>query len=1246
MTLAGKLLGRLMKELFAPSGESLDRSAYEQSGAIDHSGPRLRKEGFMMLTSIVSSPRGRFTLPAFMTILLLLSSLAMAQTTLSTGTINGTVTDPSGAVVSSAKVVITNTGTAQKINLTSSSSGSFSSGPLDPGQYKVEVTAKGFSGISEMVTVQVGNTATVLAKLIVGQESQVIEVQGSTVQVNTEQATVQGVLTSAQIENLPVNGRNFLDLAQLEPGVQIQDGQNFDPTKAGYSSISFGGRFGRTARVNVDGVDVSDETVGTTTADVPASAIDEFQISQSSLDLSQDLTSSGAVNVTTKSGTNKLHGEAFGFFRDHSMAAAAAGGQDLYNQRSQYGASLGGPVIKNKLFFFADGERTKQDSLAPVVLSGTPYAPDGAGFSSPFREDNLIGKVDYNLRNGAKAFYRYSYFKNSLLATFGLGFSVYDNKDITRQHVVGFDFTTGSFSHSIRFSYLKFQNQIVDATLSNSSLPFCCTGLELSSGSFFTGPNLLAPQSTPQSNREIKYDGSKTYHTHTIRYGISFNHVQGGGFADFYGSAPRVSWSTNGATEAFAATGSFGNGDPANPLNYPVNRLRVGNGQGFNTLNPALGFPAGGLGPDNRIGLYVGDSWKIKPNLTVSVGVRYDRDTGRTDSDLAAIPEINAEFPGYGNRVQQANANLAPQFGFAWDPGKNGKTVIRGGVGLFFENVIWNNVLFDRPERLRTGAFNAVTSACFGGNPQPVPIRDASGNASTISPVGICGNNVHIGDVIPQILSFWQQVLAGNTFDTKAVNPNFVGTSLAEGLGVPGPALFDPNYKTPRSVQINIGIQREIRHGMVLSADYLRNIETKTLLGIDVNKVGDISTFNQGGAQAAIASVEANCGLGVTVASTYSGNCNLDPSNGTNDGLTYGTVSNPARPAVMEDYASNGLGVPNDASGVGCGQPIAAGGFGHPCAFGGVNPNQNQAFFLKPIGRSVYNALQLKLTQNVNNPMRGVKALNFQISYSLSNLSNTGGAQVTGTPADSDQDFVLTAADNNKPGRYYGPALLDRTHQISFGGYADVPGGFRLGLIAHFYSPLSSAIVAPNFGSSAEIFRTDFTGDGSVGDPVPGTHLGQFDRGTNAGSLNALISHYNTTQGNQATPAGNVLIQNNQMTLTDLQNLGGVSPLIDPAPAGQVNYTWLRALDMRLAWRHTFKDRFTIEPSVGFFNLPNFSNFNLPPNTMNGILFGAGNGSINGTTKADNEAFRVGNGTGVYGLGSQRQIEFGLRFVF
>ena len=209
-----------------------------------------------------------------------------AQTTVGTGSIVGNVTDPSNAVISGAKVTITNVATGHVMTLSTNSAGAYNSGALLPGDYKVQVAGRGFRQMEMPVTVLVGNTATVNMKMEIGQESQVVEVQGSAVRVNTEQATVQGVLNAEQIENLPVNGRNFLDLAQLEPGVQIQDGQDFDPTKAGYSSISFGGRFGRTARIEVDGVDVSDETVGTTTMDIPASGIEEFQLSQSSLDLS------------------------------------------------------------------------------------------------------------------------------------------------------------------------------------------------------------------------------------------------------------------------------------------------------------------------------------------------------------------------------------------------------------------------------------------------------------------------------------------------------------------------------------------------------------------------------------------------------------------------------------------------------------------------------------------------------------------------------------------------------------------------------------------------------------------------------------------------------------------------------------------------------------------------------------------------------------------------------------------------
>ncbi len=173
----------------------------------------------------------------------LMLPMCLAQTTISTGSIQGTITDQSGAVVPGAKVLIINKSTGQTYSVMTTSSGAYASGALNPGDYTVRVEAKGFKTTETPVTVQVNVTSSANLKLAVGQGSEVVEVQGSDVEVNTEQATVQGILTAQQIENLPINGRNFLDLAQLEPGVQIQDGGTFDPTKNGFSSVSFGGRF-------------------------------------------------------------------------------------------------------------------------------------------------------------------------------------------------------------------------------------------------------------------------------------------------------------------------------------------------------------------------------------------------------------------------------------------------------------------------------------------------------------------------------------------------------------------------------------------------------------------------------------------------------------------------------------------------------------------------------------------------------------------------------------------------------------------------------------------------------------------------------------------------------------------------------------------------------------------------------------------------------------------------------------------
>jgi hypothetical protein len=1201
-------------------------------------------------------------------LVLLLTIGLVAQTTLSTGSIVGSVTDPSGAIVSGAKVTIIGISTGQTIELTTNSAGAYNSGPLSPGTYKVTVAQKGFSTVTTTTTVQVGNTATVNARMALGQESTTIEVQASAVQVNTEQPTVQGVLTANQIENLPVNGRNFLDLAQLEPGVQIQDGQNFDPTKAGYSSISFGGRFGRTARIEVDGVDVSDETVGTTTTDIPASAIQEFQISQSSLDMSSELTSSGAVNVTTKSGTNGIHGSGFGQIRDSSIGAAALPTPPGFSapfQRSQYGGDLGGPVIRDKMFFYMDGERTIQHTQVPVPVSD-PFGSYSGTFSDAFHEGNLLGKLDYQFANGAKLFYRMSYFKNSLGATFGYGYSVYDNVDITRNHVVGIDFNTGSFTHAIRFSYLKFQNQIVDATTGSPTLPFANVGAELFMGSsgLVAGPNLLAPQSTPQSNRQVRYDGSKIIGSHVIRYGMSFNHVQGGGFASFFKNGAQVgsnvsiaeiaaadnSWTPvgpanlNGCPEP-GPTGPCFAGGHTNPFNYPADFVTVANGLGFSTIHPALGFPAGGLGPDNRILLYLGDTWKIKGNFALTYGLRYQRDTGRTDSQYPAIPGLNALVPGLGNAVRQPNSNLAPQVGFAWDPMKNGKTSIRGGIGLFWENAVWNNVLFDGPPREPTGAFLQFFSPCAAVG-SPVPLQTTTG---TITPSAqVCGSSNDssfplIGNALPAIIALQQAYVAGSPLNLTASNPAYAGQYLSDCGAIttattncffaPGASMFNPNYRSPRSVQMNIGIQREIHHGMVVSADYVRNVQTHFLLGVDQNHAGDVKFFNPTAALDAINATNSSFGCPAGAAGV---DCAI------------------AAGATMGSYAGFGLGSASDMGGNSCEVATASVTFpnGYPCAFGGKNQNAPPLNFLSPVGRSVYSGLQAKWAYNVTNPVRGMSAVNFQVAYALSRFENSGGgvrADANVTASSGDQDFIVPALDNANVNQYFGPSTLDRTHQISFGGYMNFRGGFQLGLISHFYSPLSTTLTVPNTGSGAgEIFRTDFTGDGTTQDPIPGTKVGEFMRGINASNINKTIANFNANVVGQPTPAGQALIGANLMTASQLSQLGGVGnggvplPL---APSDQVNLAWMRALDMTIGWSHTFREHVTIKPSVGFFNLPNFVNFDLPESMLSGSLNGAP-GSINGTNYAGHFVNRVGVGTGVYSLGSPRQTEFTLKIIF
>jgi hypothetical protein len=1166
------------------------------------------------------------------TVVLAVSLPLAAQVSNATGNIQGKITDPTGAVVSNAKVTIANKATGRTIDSTTTTSGVYTSGSLVPGVYTVRVESTGFETTELTVTVQVGVTTGGSIKMQVGASSQTVEVKGEEIRINTEQSTVQGVVTRDQIETLPINGRNFLDLAQLEPGVQIQDGGGFDPTKNGFSSISFGGRFGRTARIEVDGVDISDETVGTTTQNIPASSIEEFQIGQSSLDLSSELTSSGSVNVATRSGTNHLHGQGFYDFRDHRFAARLPGGTDSPFQRNQFGGSLGGALVKDKVFFFLDGERVKQDLAAPNLVFGSTLG----NYSAPFRDTQVFGKLDWQIKpDNYKFFYRFSFEQNRDVAPIvPTSLQIFNNKSHTPVQAIGLDFNRGSYTHSIRVSYMKFSNGITDAT-KGSSVFNPAPGLELAIGTdqfcltpgsdvFCSGPSYLAPQTTFQSNKQFKYDGSKTFRAHIFRFGGGYNRIQGGGTADFLGLAPAVS--------ALATT-------ETNPLNYTADNVVLGNGQGFSSELKAFGLPAGGIGPDNRISLYFGDTWKFRPNLTINGGLRYQRDTGRTDSDLAPTPcsqldpalaanlaaagtpctgnILDLFGQGLGARVRQPNANFGPQLGVTWDPFKAGKTVIRAGAGIYYENSVWNNVLADRPPRLAKGLFNGFQTACSGGLPQTFTLPDGT----VVTPT-FCGQT--IGTVASQITALQAQYQAATIAAGPAVNGGFIGNTLSSGPNFAGTALFAPAYKTPRSLQINFGFQQQIGKGGVLTMDYLRNVSTHTLLGVDVNHVGDSRFLNVANALAALNAT----------AAALKGGCTPAASAGSASQALVDCIRANNAGVGIADFAMNGL----DSGASFCS--------GSPCpaaAFPGANENLGVNQMLFPIGRSKYTGLQMSFKQNVTNPFRGVRQMNLVASYSLSKYIATA----------RDGDFVNTATDNEAPLKYIGPNGLDRKHQFSLGGTAELPWRFRLGVISHFYSPLPLDLTVPTTGNPGGIFISDVTGDGSgdgssvyngAGDILPGTNLGSFGRSISSiADLNNVISAYNQNFAGTPTPAGQALVNARLVRQDQLVSLGGVQPLIQKAPAGAVMQSWLRAFDLSLAWTYKPREWVTVEPSVAVFNVLNLSNFDGPNQTLIGALDGT-TGVNSATGHSIND--RTGLGTGVFALGAPRAIEFGLKVTF
>src|SRR6266568_782777 len=321
------------------------------------------------------------------------SGNALAQATAS-GTIQGTVTDKSGGVVSGAQVVAKSKATDGVRTATTSDTGYYRFELLPVGIYTVTVSKTGFAGVAETIEILIGQTATVNVELKTGAMSEVIEVTSEAPLLDQAKTSVSQNITPKEVQELPMVGRDVANLAYLAPGVKPAD--SYDPTKNRYAILSVNGDGGRNVNVTVNGVDNKDNTVGGPVMQLPLEAVQEFVISTQRFSAENGRSEGAAINIITKRGTNQFHGSAVGFFRDTALDTDekdpdGVGGTTKSHPdytRQQFGGSIGGPVKKDRAFVFFALERERENqglqediTSYSELVAAQPYFKSDSGQS-------------------------------------------------------------------------------------------------------------------------------------------------------------------------------------------------------------------------------------------------------------------------------------------------------------------------------------------------------------------------------------------------------------------------------------------------------------------------------------------------------------------------------------------------------------------------------------------------------------------------------------------------------------------------------------------------------------------------------------------------------------------------------------------------------------------------------------------------------------------------------------------------
>jgi len=765
----------------------------------------------------------RWLFIAFIGCLVLLSSVSLVGQVTTNASLQGTIVDKSQAVIGNkAEVTLTNTATGAVKTAKTNDAGDYKFESVPAGTYTVKVSAPGFSSAeAKNLEILIGTTATQNFTLTPGGVSETVEVTTTAPLVDQTKTDVSTNITPQQITDLPLIGRDIADLAYLAPGVKAAD--SYDPTKNRYSILSVNGDGGRNVNVTVNGIDNKDNTVGGPVMQLPAEAVQEFQISTQRFSAVNGRSAGAAINVVTKSGSNKFHGSGFGFFRAQALNAdqKLANGDGTTStsnppySRQWFGGSVGGPIKKDKFFGFFAFERQREHtsiaesptafaqlSLPGVVALG---AQPSATIPTPFFENRLNGRLDYVINPKHSAYLSVSTQANNSLNDQSNGFFDLTEGNFTVNHLQVANLTVNSSltptlvnQFTVGFQYW---NNLIDSSTRKPLFTF--------PGGVQFGTNTNVPQNSIQRKYQFKDDIAKTMGKHTFKTGVDYIFTPFmGGFFEF-----------NPTLEI-----DYGL-SPSAILALPQGFATPGLVQG---MSIAVGDPTFVIKDAKQLGLYFQDDWKVSSRLTANLGIRWDKDfdfiggsaiaNSRTFQELQALAPFSPLAASLvTKKATDYSKGFSPRVGIAYDLNGHGNHIVRAGFGMYYDNTFQNIPLF-----MEQQANNTIFQTAFAIGPSP-------------------------GDAIPGQPGF---TLA----NWNVINSPFPVIPAASHNLNPGSTgrILDPNYRTPVTEEFNGGYTWAINNKSVFEAEYVHVLslhENKTI-NLDPNipvTPGNITTLSRTG---------------------------------------------------------------------------------------------------------------------------------------------------------------------------------------------------------------------------------------------------------------------------------------------------------------------------------------------------------------------------------------------------------------